>query len=64
MAVGDDELLGGGALFDLRGGDHGRDADAAAEVLGQRDDVGHDALRLEREQIAELAQPGLLLVEN
>ena len=39
-------------------------ADAAAEVLGQRDDVGDDALLLEGERVAGLAEAGLLLIQD
>ena len=40
------------------------DADAAAKMLGHRDDVRDDALGLEAEHAAELAEAGLLLVDD
>src|ERR1051325_8959542 len=48
-----------------RGGRRDRaDADAAAEMLGDSDHVGDNALGVAGEHRAELAEPGLLLVED
>src|SRR5216684_1177985 len=58
VARGDDRLL------DLGGRRHGADPDAATEMLGDGDDVGNDAVALETEHRAELAEAGLLLVDD
>src|SRR5260221_1261627 len=58
VARGDDRLL------DRGGRRHGADPDAAAEMLGDGDDVGNDAVALETEHRAKLAEAGLLLVDD
>ena len=50
--------------LDLLAGDHGRDRQPGAERLGQRQDVGHDAVALEGIHVAGPAQAGLRLVED
>ncbi len=55
--------LEGGLLDGGRGGD-GADRQAAAERLGQRHEVGHDAGQVHREHGAEPAEPGLGLVQD
>ena len=53
-----------GLLLDLVGGQHRGQRQAGAERLRQREDVGHDAVALEREHRAGAAEPGLRLVED
>ena len=51
-------------LRGLAGRQAGADRQAAAETLGQRDDVGGDAVVLMGEKRSGAAHPGLHLVEN
>ena len=53
-----------GPLLDLGAGQHGGQRQAGAEGLGQGEDVGDDAVALERVPVAGAAQPGLRLVED
>src|SRR5205823_14943880 len=51
-------------VLDLGRGNNGADADAAAEMLGDRDDVGNDAFRLEAKHLPELAKASLLFIDD
>ena len=53
-----------GPLLDLVAGEHGRQRQAGAEGLRQREDVGHDAVALEGEHEPGTADAGLRLVEH
>ena len=53
-----------GLLLDLVGGQHRGQRQPGAERLGQRQDVGHDAVALEGEHRAGPADTGLRLVEH
>ena len=53
-----------GLLLDLVGGQHRRQRQPGAERLRQRQDVGHDAVALEREHRAGATEPGLGFVED
>ena len=64
MRMGGRVTVANDLVFDRARGRDRADADAAAEMLGDRDDVGDDAFGFKSEHLPELAQTGLLFIDD